>query len=173
MMKALSTLVGAAAAGALVWTAAQLDRDSTGGYWALLGVLAGAGLVLAVARLGAPGASMRPLPSPPTLMIAFVPVLIVAGWVLLAAQPDGNWFRDHVREWSGDIGVRGVVNDLATFAPLLGFGIGLVFGFCLDRVPIARRAPAPAARTTEPAPAETTRPAEPERDLVYSGSPED
>ncbi len=35
--RALTTLVGAAAAGALVWFVPHFDRTSTGGYWAAMG----------------------------------------------------------------------------------------------------------------------------------------
>ncbi len=29
------------------------------------------------------------------LLIGFLPVLVVGGWVLLAGQPDANWFQRH------------------------------------------------------------------------------
>jgi len=77
MIKALLTLMGAAVAGVLVWTAAQLDRNSTGGYWAVLGILAGAGLVLALARLFAAGGPGRPSASWPTFVLVFLPVLLM------------------------------------------------------------------------------------------------
>jgi hypothetical protein len=65
-------------------------------------------------------------------LLAFLPVLVAAGWVILAKQPDSNWFRSHVDSWSGDIGIRGLVNDLGEFISVLAFGIGLVFGFTFD-----------------------------------------
>jgi hypothetical protein len=65
-------------------------------------------------------------------LLAFVPVLIAAGWVLVGAQPHGNWFRDHVRSWSDDLSIGGVVRDLTQYAAVLGFGVGLVFGFTFD-----------------------------------------
>jgi hypothetical protein len=52
--------------------------------------------------------------------------------VLLATQPETNWFRDHVRSWSSDIGIDGLVSDLGEYVAVLGFGIGLVFGFTFD-----------------------------------------
>jgi hypothetical protein len=52
--------------------------------------------------------------------------------VLLGGQPHGNWFRDHVRSWSDDLSIGGLVRDLTEYASVLGFGIGLVFGFTFD-----------------------------------------
>jgi hypothetical protein len=65
-------------------------------------------------------------------LLAFIPVLVAAGWVLLATQPDANWFRDHVRGWSNDISIQGLVSDLGDYISVLAFGIGLVFGFTFD-----------------------------------------
>jgi hypothetical protein len=59
-------------------------------------------------------------------------VLIAAGWVLLATQPDPNWFRDHIRSWTDDIGITGLVGDLGQYVSVLAFGLGLVFGFTFD-----------------------------------------
>ena len=46
-------------------------------------------------------------------LVGFVPVLVCAGWVLLAGQPDANWFQRHIVNWTGDIGITGLVDDLA------------------------------------------------------------
>ncbi|HKU58015.1 MAG TPA: hypothetical protein VJP39_00300, partial [Gaiellaceae bacterium] len=81
-------------------------------------------------------------------------VLICAGWVLLAMQPHGDWFRNHVLSWSGDIGIRGVVTDIGTWVGVLAFGIGYVFGTVLEPSMVGRRAPAmvaPPVPTHEPA----------------------
>ncbi len=34
--------------------------------------------------------------------------------------------------WSGDIGIVGLVHDLAEYVSVLAFGIGLVFGYSFD-----------------------------------------
>jgi hypothetical protein len=156
--RAGSTLLGAGVAGFLLWLAAQWSHGSTGGYWAAYGVVAGAGLVLGISQLrgrdGHPGA---------TIGLAFIPVLIVAGWVLLGAQPHPNWFRNHVLAWSGDIHVRGIVHDLATWLGVLAFGIGAVLGIALEPRTMRRRREEavvpPAATRATPAPATTTAPA--------------
>jgi hypothetical protein len=71
------------------------------------------------------------------LTLAFLPVLIAAGWVLLAMQPHPNWFQRHVLAWSGDIGIRQVVLDVGTWIDVLAFGIGYAFGVTLE--PFGRR----------------------------------
>jgi hypothetical protein len=134
MSRAASTLLGAGIGGFLLWLAAQFGRHTTGSYWAACGVVAGAGLVVGMSQLR--GRDGHP---PATFTMAFLPVLIVAGWVLLAMQPNGNWFRDHVLAWSGDIHIRGIVEDLGTWVGVLSFGIGLVFGFALEPATLRRR----------------------------------
>ena len=41
------TLLGAAVAGLLIWLATQINDHSTGGYWAVYGLIAAAGLTMA------------------------------------------------------------------------------------------------------------------------------
>jgi len=147
MSRAASTLLGAGVAGFLLWLAAQFGRHTTGSYWAAYGIVAGAGVVVGLSQLR--GRDGHP---PATFTLAFLPVLIVAGWILLAMQPDSNWVRDHVLAWSGDIHIRGVVRDLGTWIGVLAFGIGLVFGFALEPATLRRRRPATAV-TPAPAPA--------------------
>ena len=65
-------------------------------------------------------------------LVGFLPVLVGAGWVILAGQPDPNWFQRHVESWSGSIAVDGPVHDLESVLALLAFGVGLVFGFTFD-----------------------------------------
>ncbi len=146
LSRAASTLFGAGIAGLLLWVAAQIGRNSNGGYWAAYGVVAGAGLVLAASQLRGRGGN------PPAMLgLAFLPVLIAAGWVLLGLQPHGNWFRNHVLAWSGDIGIGNVVTDVGTWIGVLAFGIGYTLGTTLE--PFGRRsvAPAPAPVAEQPA----------------------
>jgi hypothetical protein len=148
MSRAASTLLGAGIAGFLLWLAAQIGRHSVGGYWAAYGIVAGAGIVLALSQLRGRGGH------PPGMLVGvFVPVLIVAGWVLLAKQPHPNWFRNHVLAWSGDIGIRDVVNDVGTWLGVLALGIGFTLGASLE--PFGRRravvAPATVPVATTPA----------------------
>jgi hypothetical protein len=132
--RVIGTLLAAGAAGFLLWLAAQFDLKTTGGYWAAMGVVAGCGLLLAAAQIRGGGGN-----PPAMLLVDFLPVLICAGWVLLYAQPHGNWFRNHVSAWSGDIGIRDVVHDIAMWNGVLAFGIGLVFGYALEPGMLRRR----------------------------------
>jgi hypothetical protein len=127
------TLLGAAVAGFLVWLATQINEGTNGGYWAVYGLIAGAGLVMAFSQiLGGWTKWGFPRMSVNVFLVGFLPVLVAAGWVLLATQPDANWFRDHVRAWTNDIGITGLVADLGGYPGVLAFGIGLVFGFTFD-----------------------------------------
>ena len=164
LSRAVATLAGAAIAGVLLWAAAQIGRHTTGGYWAAYGVVAGAGLVLALSQVR--GRTGNP---PAMLAFAFLPVLVVAGWVLLAAQPHGNWFRAHVLAWSGDIGVRDVVDTVGIWLGVLAFGIGYTLGLTLEPAP-AVAAPVVVPPThdrraaDEPLTAERREVTEPERE---------
>jgi hypothetical protein len=162
------TLVGAAGAGVLVWLATQIDDGSNGGYWAVYGLIAAAGLVMAFSQIlggwtkwGWPRLSLN------VFLLAFLPVLVTAGWVVVAHQPDSNWFRAHVLNWSDDIGILGLVRDLTEYVAVLAFGIGLVFGFTFDTSgpavygPFGRRrraAAVPAGGAAPPPDAEADRP---------------
>ena len=140
------TLIGVAVAGLLIWLATQINDHSTGGYWAVYGLIAGAGLVMALSQLlggwtkwGVPKLSAN------VFLLAFIPTLIAAGWVVVGHQPHGNWFRNHVLNWSDDIGILNLVRDLAEYVAVVAFGIGLVFGYSFDTAG-PRQAPEPATR---------------------------
>jgi hypothetical protein len=156
--RAVATMAGAGGAGVLLWVAAQIGRGTTGGYWAAYGILAGAGVVLALSQLRGRGGH------PATFLIAFLPVLVVAGWVLIGMQPQHNWWRNHVLAWSGDIGVRGVVTDLGTWVGVLAVGIGFTFGAALEPMRVGRRRVVREAPAYEPAAA--TEPTTAEREEV-------
>jgi hypothetical protein len=167
LTRAVLTLLGAGVAGALLWLAAQVDRSSDGGYWAAAGIVAGAGIALAVTQVRGRGGH------PPAMLgLAFLPVLIVGAWVLVAMQPHGNWFRDHVLAWSGDIGIRDVVHDLGTWIGVLAFGIGYTLGLALEpmprRVPVAE--PADTTVADEPVTAERREVVERPAERVRAGS---
>ena len=148
------TLLAAAVAGVLIWLATQVGDESTGGYWATYGLFAAAGVVMALSQIR--GRSGNPVAF---FLLTFVPVLVAAGWVVVAAQPHGNWARDHVLAWSSDLQVQNVVKDLAEYAAgILAFGIGLVFGLTFEpgmrrRGAVAGEGATPAAATTTTAPA--------------------
>jgi hypothetical protein len=133
--RALATLFGAAVAGFLLWLAAQVGRQSTGDYWAACGIVAGAGIVFALSQWRS-STGWYPLRM---FLIGFIPVLVVAGWVLLAAQPHSNWFRSHVLNWSADMHIRGAVQDIGTWVGVLALAIGYTFAAAFQ--PARRRRP--------------------------------
>jgi hypothetical protein len=131
--RALTTLIGAAGALLLIWFASQVGADDNPAYWAMLGLIAGAGLVMAFSQLlGGWTKFGIPRISGHVLLLAFVPTLVVTGWVLLAHQPDSELFRNDIRSWSDDVGLLGFVMDFENVLPALAFLTGLTFGFSFD-----------------------------------------
>jgi hypothetical protein len=150
--RATLTLIAAAGAGALIWVATRLDSSHEGGYWATIGLLAGAGLVMALSQLlGRWTKRGRLRFSAAVFAVAFVPVAVVSLWVMIAGEPHHGWFHGHATAWSSDIHVRGLVADLHAFVPVLAFGVGLVFGYSFDT--ISSRAPVHDERDVPVAPA--------------------
>jgi hypothetical protein len=132
-VRGVATLVGAGIAGGLIWLSTQIGQGSTGGYWAAMGILAGAGLVMALSQLAGGWTKWgTPRISAGVFLIGFLPVLVAAGWVLLAGQPGSNWFQRHVDSWSGSIAIDGPVHDLRSVIAVVAFGLGLVLGLTFD-----------------------------------------
>jgi hypothetical protein len=132
--RALLTLLGVGVAGLLAWLTTNIGDTSTGGYWAVYGILAAAGLVMALSQLlGGWTKWGRPRFSPTVFLLAFVPTLIAVGWIFVFHQPHSTLGRGHIVNWSNDIGINGFVKDMGgDLLTMLGFGLGLVFGFCFD-----------------------------------------
>jgi hypothetical protein len=169
--RALTTLLGGAAAIFLIWLATQISDDTNGGYWAQYGLVAAAGLVMAFSQiLGGWTKWGMPRISPTVLLIGFLPVLVVGGWILLAHQPHSGFFRGTILGWSSDLGVRGVVDDLEVMIPALAFLIGLTFGYAFDTTgPRVRTVTTDVGRTVTPAPVDrpaTDEPLTAERDTT-------
>ena len=143
MTRATTTLLAAGVAGLLIWFATQINDHKVGGFWAVYGLIAGAGLVMALSQLLG-GWTKWGLPrlSVPFLLTAFVPIAVVSLWIVLAAEPGSGWFHRHVLSWSGDIHIRGLVKDLMEYVSVFAFGIGLVFGFSFDTTGPRRAVPA-------------------------------
>ena len=132
-VRGVFTVVGAGVAGLLIWISTQIGEGTLGGYWAVYGILAGAGLTMALSQLFGGWTKWGwPRISVGVFLIGFLPMLVAAGWVLLAGQPDANWFQRHITSWSGHLGIGGLVDDLRRYLGVLSFGLGLVFGFTFD-----------------------------------------
>jgi hypothetical protein len=159
LTRATTTLVFSAAAGLLIWLATQISNDQIGGYWARVGLVAGAGLLMALSQLlggwtkwGWPRLSIA------VFITAFIPVAIVSLWIVLAGEPGSGWFHNHVMSWSRDIHVSGLVTDLLYYIPVLAFGSGLVFGFSFDTTgPVVRDRDVVVERAREPVPVDNGR----------------
>jgi MFS family permease len=139
LTRAMLTLVGAAVAGVLIWLATTLvpgeesAQISMGDHWAIVGLVAAAGLTMALSQLlGGWTKWGWPRVSAGVFLLAFLPVLIAGSWVLAAVEPGNHWLGGHVRNWSDDIGIGGLVGDLTLLYPAIAFGIGLVFGLTFD-----------------------------------------
>ncbi len=146
--RGVATLIGAGVAGTLLWFATQIGTQANGEYWATYGVIAAAGLAMALSQiLGGWTKWGWPRFSVGVFTLGFLPVLVVGLWLLLARQP-ADWLN--TSNWSRDLGIGGVVADLGNILPALAFGIGLVFGLSFDTE--GRRAVVAERDVVEPAP---------------------
>ena len=128
--RGISTLAGAAVAGILLWFATQVGAETASEYWATYGLIAAAGLTMALSQiLGGWTKWGWPRFSIGVFLLGFLPVLVAGGWVLLARQP-ADWMN--TSNWSRDFGVDGLVADLGNVLPAIAFAIGLTFGFSFD-----------------------------------------
>ncbi|MDX6503310.1 MAG: hypothetical protein QOE29_435 [Gaiellaceae bacterium] len=144
--RGLTLAIAAGLAGLLLYLASQVGQQSTARFWEEMGLVAAGGLVLALAPvLGGWTSGLRLRLSPGTFVLGFLPVLIVAGWILMATQPGNGWHEGTMVSWSHDIGLMGIVHSLGLWHGVLAFGFGLLLGSCLDAVPT----PAPVATTDE------------------------
>ncbi|MGH3102473.1 MAG: hypothetical protein ACRDN6_00020 [Gaiellaceae bacterium] len=124
------TLIGAAAAGLLLWLATQFETDATGEYWTWLGLVAAAGLVMAFSQLlGGWTKWGWPRVSGSVFLLGFLPGLVAGGLVLLHAQPDTGSFG---AVWAGDLGLGGLAEDLTAVLPAIAFALGLLLGLTFD-----------------------------------------
>lgn len=134
LTRGISTLLGVAVAGGLLWLASWIGpRDSVGDYWIAMGIVAGAGLVLALSQLlGGWTKYGLPRVSGPVLLLGFLPALVLGGWVLIAAQPSTNEARNYISDWSSNIGISDIVADVTPIVGAIALALGVVFGFVFD-----------------------------------------
>jgi len=135
----------AALAGLALWGATQVGMQTTGGFWIAMAIVAGAGLLLALANhVGTWSKGLRLRLSPTTFLLAFLPVLVCVGWILIASQPGHGWQEGRIHSWSDSIGILGLVQSVGLWRGVLAFGFGLVLGLCFDGVPVPEVDAAPA-----------------------------
>src|SRR3954471_11215161 len=106
--RGLTTALAAGVAGFLLWCATQVGVQSVSRFWESMGIVAAAGLVLALSQvIGGWTKGGRVRISPTTFLLAFLPVLVCVGWILMATQPGRG-------RAAGRVGPRG--------PPLRGYG---------------------------------------------------
>jgi len=160
LTRATLTLIGVAVAGVLIWLATQVIPDdpssaSVGEYWSAFGLVAAAGLAIALSQLlGGWTKWGWPRISGNVFLLGFVPALVAGGWIIAAQEPGEAWLGSHVRGWSEDIGIESFVNDIGLMIPAIALGVGLVFGLTFDTTGPrrARTRGVPAAGAQRPVP---------------------
>jgi hypothetical protein len=173
--RGLTLALAAALGGLALWGATQIGMQTTARFWISMAVVAGAGLLIALANhVGTWTKGLRLRLSPGTFTLAFLPVLVCVGWILIATQPGSGWQEGRLDSWSNSIGILGVVHSIGLWHGVLAFACGLMLGLSFDGVPApaVEDAPAyaaPAGATADPAADEpvtaerryAARPAEP------------
>jgi len=135
--RGLTLALAAALAGLGLWGATQVGMQTTGRFWLSMLIVAGAGLVIALAgHVGTWTKGLRLRVSPGTFVLAFLPVLVVSGWILIATQPGTGWEEGRLHSWSNSIGIFGVVHSI---------------GLWLDGIPAPEAEAAPAYERGVPA----------------------
>ena len=155
--RGLTLALAAALAGLALWGATQIGMQTTGRFWLSMAIVAGAGLLIALANhVGTWTKGLRLRMSPSTFALAFLPVLVCGGWILVATQPGNGWQEGRLDSWSNSIGIAGLVHSIGLWHGVLAFAIGLMLGFSVDGVP----APEPEAEPAYAGPmGATTAPA--------------
>jgi hypothetical protein len=140
--RGLMTALAVGVAGFLLWVATEIGVQTTGRYWAALGVVAGAGLAFALLPSlgGVTHRGLRLRVSPGTFLLGFLPTLVVVGWLLMASQPGSGWHEGTITSWSRSIGIAGLVYSIGLWHGVLAFGLGAVLGMSLDTVPALEEA---------------------------------
>jgi hypothetical protein len=127
----------AALAGLALWGATQVGTQTDGRFWIAMAIVATAGLLLALAsHVGMWTKGLRLRLSPTTFVFAFLPVLVCAGWILIASQPGHGWQEARILHWSDSIGIVGLVHSVGLWRGVLALGFGLILGLCFDAVPV-------------------------------------
>ncbi len=134
--RGLTIALAAGLGGLLLYLGTRVGMQSTVRFWESLGIVAGAGLVLALAPvLGGWTTGLRLRFSRGTFLLGFLPVLIAVGWILMATQPGNGWHEGTIVSWSHSLGLMGLVHALGLWHGALALGFGVVLGTTLDAVP--------------------------------------
>ncbi len=147
--RGLTLALVAGVAGLGLWGAAQVGTQTTGRFWIAMAVVAAAGFLLALAtHVGTWTKGLRLRMSPTTFIVAFLPVLVCVGWILLASQPGSGWQEGRIHSWSTSLGIGGIVHSIGLWRGVLAFAFGAMLALSLDGVP--EPAPVDPVATDEP-----------------------
>jgi hypothetical protein len=145
MIRALTTLVGLAAAAAILYFVTDVG-DSGGSWWPKALVWAAAGLVLGILYQGGgrrgPGLRMNL----PMLILAFLPWTVLTAALVAVEANDPVWLADRGRDILPDSWIARWEFSLPAFA----FCAGLLLAFSLLEPRIGVREPPPADSVTAP-----------------------
>ena len=134
--RGLTLAFAAGLAGFALWGAAQVGTQTQGNFWIAMVIVAAGGLAIALmSHVGTWTKGLRLRVSPSTFALAFLPVLVCVGWILIASQPGTGWQEGRIHSWSDSIGILGVVHDIGLWSGVLAFALGLVLGLSFDGVP--------------------------------------
>jgi hypothetical protein len=143
--RGLTLALAAALAGFALWGATQVGTQTTGRFWIAMAIVAGGGLLLALAsHVGTWTKGLRMRMSPSTFGLAFLPTLVCVGWLLIANQPGNGWQEGRIDSWSSSLGILGLVHSIGLWHGVLAFGFGLMLGLSFDGVPAPVEETAPA-----------------------------
>ncbi len=134
--RGLTLALVAGLAGVGLWGAAQVGTGDPGRFWIAMAVVAAAGCLLVLAtHVGTWTKGLRLRTSPTTFVVAFLPLLVCVGWILLASQPGNGWEEGRIDSWSSSLGVLGVVHSLGIWRGVIAFGCGVMLALSFDGVP--------------------------------------
>ena len=143
--RGLTLALAAALVELALWGATQIGMQTTGRFWLSMAIVAGSGLLIALANhVGTWTKGLTLRLSPSTFVLAFLPVLVCVGWILVASQPGHGWEEGRLVSWSSSFGILGVVHSIGLWHGVLAFVLGLMLGLSFDGVPAPVEETAPA-----------------------------
>ena len=161
MIRALTTLVGLAAAAAILYFVSDIGQ-SGGSFWPIAGAWAAAGLAVGVFYQGggrrAPGLRMNV----PLMILGFLPWTLLSAALVAVVAGNPVWLADRGRDLLPDRWIARWELSLPAFA----FGSGLLLAFALIEPRVGIREEAPADSAT--APVESYTPYEPPEPAPYT-----
>jgi hypothetical protein len=142
MVRALTTLVGLAAAAAILYFVTDVG-DSGGSLWTRALLWAAAGLVLGIFYQAGGRRSPGFRANTPMLVLAFLPWTVLSAALVAVAADNPSWLSDRTRDFLPDSWIARWEVSLPAFA--IVSGILLAFSLIEPRVGLAAPSPANAA----------------------------